>query len=94
MRRRREPTVEFYQRVYEIGEGWYEVDLEVRTYCIREGNYSCVASDPDEYYGEYVTQWDIMDAAYYANEEADGVVEETVPDWVINEIEYEFGEYR
>jgi len=43
----------------------YVAEVEVSVYCIREGNYSSAALDPDEYYGEYHTEHEIVSAYRY-----------------------------
>lgn len=79
---------------YEKGDDSYEVEVEVVTWCIRQGNYSPVASDPDEYFGEYKTEYNVLTAYVYSDSLEDWVEvsEDDLPNWVKDEITHEFEE--
>lgn len=71
----------------------YVVGVEVRSYCIRKGNYSPVASDPDEYYGEYRSEFDLTYAHYLTwDEDVVEIEVDELPKWVYDEIVSEFEE--
>jgi hypothetical protein len=66
----------------------YEVEIEVSTYCIRKGNYSRIAEDPEEYYGIYYDEVAILGG--YSEETEEWVEGDELPKDVINEIEAEY----
>lgn len=93
-----EPTpyeTEVHLKEYEYEGAVYEVLVKVDTWEIRKGNYSPIASDPDEYYGEYKNTYEIMDVLYYADYEAEEGIyihESELPKEVLKDIQYEFEE--
>lgn len=78
----------------------YQVELNVTRTELRRGTYSSTALDPDEYYGEWAIDTEVIGAMRYD----EGVPEDNeddyevwldvwdLPDWVIAEAEYEFEE--
>jgi hypothetical protein len=82
-------------REYEDIDGKdYSVEVTVNEWCIRKGNYSSRAADPDEYYGEWKTTFDITDASVYCNDREDWVEidPDDLPKEVKDAIDYEFEE--
>ena len=81
-------------RTYELGVETYEVEIQIDTWEIRKGNYSPIASDPDEYYGEYKTTYSIRDVLYYSEPESEGIYidESELPKEIDKDIQYEFEE--
>lgn len=78
----------------DVEEGFFTVLVQVNTYCIRKGTYSSRATDPEEYYGQYETDYEILSAEKY-DDELDDFVEfdvDKLPQVVSNRVEYEFGE--
>lgn len=70
----------------------YALDIEVSTYCIREGNYSSVAEDPEEYFGIYKTTFEIVDC-YVEDVHPDDIEPipvEDIPEDVIEELERQY----
>ena len=90
----REPfDVDTTWRTFEDGEEMYEVQVYTETFQIRAGTYSSRASDPDEYYGEYESNYEILDVLYYADEDSEGVEIQPneLPKDILDEIDAEFG---
>ncbi|WMM95569.1 hypothetical protein CRP143_gp4 [Roseobacter phage CRP-143] len=91
----REPYgLEQHWREYEVDEGDFTVMVEVRTYCIRQGTYSSRAEDPEEYYGTYESEYEIIAAETYDDELEDWVEFDVdkLPEVVHNRVQYEFEE--
>lgn len=83
-----------HTRTYEYNDEQFEVIVKVDTWQIRAGNYSPVASDPEEYYGTYTTTYEIIDSSIYNPDIEDWsyLDYEDIPKWVLDEVAREFEE--
>mgnify|MGYP005989507371 CR=1 FL=1 len=91
----REPyEVEQHWREFDVNEGEFNVLVEVRTYCIRRGTFSPIASDPEEYYGIFETAFEVIECDKYDEKEGDWVEYDIdkLPAVVYNRLCYEFEE--
>ena len=82
-----------YSYLDESDDRLYVVMGEIRSYCVRKGNYSPVASDPEEYYGEYRTEHEIIDAYYLTfSEDCVEIEIDELPAWVVDQVAIDAGE--
>lgn len=76
----------------------YHVEVEVTHIELRKGNYSSAALDPDEYYGEWATEVEVLGATRYdetvPEDQEEGyevwLEEYELPSWVIDEAVSEY----
>lgn len=86
--RNRDPeiTTEYFNTEYQGIE--YIVTYELACYCIRPGNYSSRAADPDEYYGEYHYELlDITNIEAYDPKTDESWDLDDVPVWIEEQVE-------
>lgn len=85
--------VDVVSREYEAGGDVYEIDIEVITYQLSRGTFSSRATDPEEYYGTFKTEYEILDILYYkGDDDGDYIHEVDLPQQIIDELDHEFTE--
>lgn len=71
------------------------MSVAINERCIREGNYSPIAGDPDEYFGEYRYE---LDEIFWMETEKDehgeyNLIEDNIPEWAYEMASEEIDNY-
>lgn len=83
-------------KVYDAEGIEWTVSCDIETKTIRQGSYSPIASDPEEYFGEhrlilkeiYWLECDPIDSEEYQ------LIEDNIPDWAYEMVEEYLEEYN
>lgn len=73
----------------------YSVIYKINKHCIRPGNFSSIAEDPDEYYGEYQYSYEgiVSVEAYNSKKDIEWELK-NIPNWIEHEVEKQVEEYN
>jgi hypothetical protein len=73
----------------------YSVIYKINKHCIRPGNHSSIAQDPDEYYGEYRYEYNgiVSVEAYNSKKDTEWEINK-IPTWIEKEVEAQVDSYN